>query len=102
MRVIVFFDLPVDTAAQRREYRIFRKYLLKSGYLAMQESVYVKLAINGRVADSLIAKLEENRPADGLVQALVVTENEFAQMATVTGKPKNDGTCTTTDELVIL
>ena len=28
MRVFVFFDLPIDTAAQRKEYRLFRKYLI--------------------------------------------------------------------------
>lgn len=44
MRVIVFFDLPTETNAQRREYTRFRKKLLKSGFLMMQESVYSKLA----------------------------------------------------------
>ena len=31
MRVFVFFDLPIETAAQRRDYRLFRKYLVKEG-----------------------------------------------------------------------
>ena len=37
MRVIVMFDLPVATASDRREYTHFRKYLIKNGFLMMQE-----------------------------------------------------------------
>ena len=43
MRIIVFFDLPVTTAKSRRDYYIFRKYLIKSGFVMMQESVYCNL-----------------------------------------------------------
>ena len=47
MRIIVFFDLPVITAKSRRDYYNFRKYLIKylikSGFVMMQESVYCKL-----------------------------------------------------------
>ena len=35
MRLIVFFDLPVQTAKQRKDYRLFRKFLLKDGYLQL-------------------------------------------------------------------
>ena len=42
MRLLVFFDLPVESASQRKEYRLFRKFLIKDGYLMMQESVYAK------------------------------------------------------------
>ena len=47
MRVIVFFDLPVDTLEHKRAYRKFRKFLIEKGFLMMQESVYCKLALNG-------------------------------------------------------
>ena len=40
MRVIVFFDLPVDTLEHKRAYRKFRKFLIEKGFLMMQESVY--------------------------------------------------------------
>ena len=46
MRVIVFFDLPSVTVAERKEYLRFRKFLLSDGYIMMQESVYCKLALN--------------------------------------------------------
>ena len=51
MRVLVLFDLPVLTGDQRREYARFRKFLLKSGFLMLQESVYCKLALNTTVVN---------------------------------------------------
>ena len=50
MRLMVFFDLPVETAMQRKEYRLFRKFLIKDGYLMLQESVYAKLVVNDGAA----------------------------------------------------
>lgn len=41
MRILVFFDLPVVTDEERRIYRTFRKYLIKNGFLMLQESVIV-------------------------------------------------------------
>ena len=36
MRIIVMFDLPTITPAERQEYTKFRKFLLKSGFIMMQ------------------------------------------------------------------
>lgn len=46
MRIMVLFDLPVETPLQRHNYGKFRRYLIKNGFMMMQESVYVKLALN--------------------------------------------------------
>ena len=46
MRMIVFFDLPTETALDRRNYRRFRKLLTQNGFLMLQESVYCKLLLN--------------------------------------------------------
>lgn len=32
MRVLVFFDLPVQTSEDMKNYRLFRKTLLKNGF----------------------------------------------------------------------
>jgi CRISPR-associated protein Cas2 len=102
MRVMVFFDLPVGTAKQRKTAAKFRKNLVKSGFLMMQESVYVKLAINDRAADSIIAKLEAERPSEGLVQALTVTEYQYSNIRCIAGKPAEHAELDDTDGLVIL
>lgn len=86
MRAIVFFDLPVQTSEQRREYAQFRKHLVKSGFVMMQESVYCKLALNMSVAGAIMENVRQNKPPEGLVQMLVVTEKQFARMEFVVGE----------------
>ncbi len=86
MRVIVLFDLPVVTAEDRREYTKFRKYLLKSGFLMMQESVYCKMALNQTSASSIMDGVRKNSPAEGLVQMLCITEKQYNKMECVCGK----------------
>ncbi len=90
MRVLVFFDLPVVTGEQRRAYTKFRKYLLKSGFMMLQESVYCKLALNGTVVRGIIDNIHKNRPAEGLVQLLTVTEKQYAKIDIIVGEVKSE------------
>jgi len=90
MRIIVFFDLPVTSAAQRKAYSKFRKYLITSGFLMMQESVYVKLCLNNSVVESSIRSLKKNKPRQGLVQALTISERQFASIEYLVGEKKTD------------
>ena len=87
MRLLVLFDLPMETPGQRKVYARFRKFLVKSGYLMMQKSVYSKLALTDRVAAGLIAKLRENKPTEGVVQVLKITERQYASMECIAGCP---------------
>lgn len=90
MRILVFFDLPVLTAKERQDYRQFRKFLIKSGFMMMQESVYCKLAQNSTVAEMIIDNIKKNRPSDGLVQMLKVTEKQYAKMEFIVGESRSD------------
>lgn len=90
MRIIVFFDLPVLTEKNRRDYREFRKFLIKSGFIMMQESVYCKLAQNGTVADAISENLRKNTPTEGLVQILKITEKQYAKMDYLVGERKTE------------
>lgn len=86
MRVIVMFDLPVVTALERKEYTRFRKYLLKSGFLMMQESIYCKLAQNSTAADAIVENIRKNKPVSGLVQAMKITEKQFSKIEYIVGE----------------
>ena len=99
---IVFFDLPVDTAAQRKEYRLFRKYLVKEGFLMLQESVYAKLVVNDAQANAAVVRLRQHRPPAGLVQALKVTEKQFAAMEFITGARQSYSEIDTLEGFVVL
>lgn len=85
MRIIIFFDLPTESAQERREYSRFRKFLIKSGFFMMQESVYCKLALNQTAVNSALDSVRKNKPLAGLVQALVVTEKQFSRMEYIVG-----------------
>lgn len=95
------FDLPVMTSHDRKEYTKFRKYLIKSGFYMLQESVYCKLALNSTMADSVIENLKKNKPEEGLVQALKVTEKQFERMEYIVGKKQSE-VLDTDERLVIL
>lgn len=101
MRILVFFDLPVTTSRDKREYLRFRKFLIKSGFLMMQQSVYSKLTLNFTVAEAIISNVYQCRPPSGLVQLLVVTEKQFSRMEFIVGE--NSSNVIQTDaRLVIL
>lgn len=102
MRLVVFFDLPVETAKQRKEYRLFRKYLLKEGYLMLQESVYAKLVTTEANAGSAISRLRKHRPPDGLVQVLKVTERQYETMVFITGNREAYDEVDTMEEFLVL
>lgn len=90
MRLIVMFDLPTVTAEDRRNYTQFRKTLIQNGFIMMQESVYTKLMVTPSAKQSLIQMLRKNKPPQGLVCALEVTEKQFAGMEYLVGQSQND------------
>lgn len=101
MRVLVFFDLPTITASDRKSYTKFRKYLIKSGFMMEQESVYSKLAVNSTAADAIADKIRKNSPEKGLVQLMRVTEKQYSKMEFIVGK-RNGDVLDTDERLVIL
>lgn len=101
MRILVFFDLPTETSKDRKVYSKFRKFLIKEGFVMMQESVYVKLVLNNSVTNSVREKIEKNKPSKGLVQLLVITEKQFNSMEYIVGE-KESNNLDDTERLVIL
>lgn len=90
MRVIVFFDLPTETLQNRREYTRFRKYLIRNGFMMMQESVYCKLVLNQTVMETVMDNVRKNKPSEGLIQMLMITEKQYSKMEFVLGQYEGD------------
>lgn len=90
MRLMVMFDLPVETIKQKKDYRLFRKALINEGFLMMQYSIYVRICINRQSINALETKIKSFIPKDGIVQTLVLTENQYNSMHFFSGKPIND------------
>jgi CRISPR-associated protein Cas2 len=61
----------------------------------------VKLALNQNMANSIVDSIKKNKPPEGLVQILSVTEKQFSKMEIITGEYSND-TVDTDERLLIL
>lgn len=101
MRVLVMFDLPSVTRDEKKEYRKFRRFLIKSGFIMMQESIYTKLTLNQNQSASIEKLIYLNKPKKGLVQMLTITEKQFAKIRYIIGENKSDF-LDTDDRMIIL
>jgi CRISPR-associated protein Cas2 len=90
MRLLVMFDLPTVTAQDRKNYRQFRKGLLKNGFYMLQESVYCRMVLNQSVENNVREAVKRIKPPDGFVMLLSVTERQFSKADFVVGNMKND------------
>ncbi|MBC1434045.1 CRISPR-associated endonuclease Cas2 [Listeria rocourtiae] len=86
MRVVCFFDLPVETNTQKRRYRHFRKLLLKNGFEMLQYSVYVRTCPNRVFAKKYYKRISVQAPEEGHIRLLMVTEKQFEDMVLIVGK----------------
>ena len=86
MRLMLFFDLPMQTDKERREYNRFHKFLLKNGFIMMQKSVYTKLVINNVTSAAVKQRIRNNVPPEGVVEMLEITENQFSKIEYLAGE----------------
>ncbi|MBM7649467.1 CRISPR-associated protein Cas2 [Bacillus ectoiniformans] len=86
MRILLFFDLPVKTKKQRRDYTRFRVYLLNEGFDMMQFSVYCRLCNGHESMERQLEKVKRHLPPRGQVRALPVTEKQYERMRLLLGE----------------
>lgn len=89
MRMLVMFDMPTETADERKAYRVFRKFLLSEGFIMHQYSVYSKILLNNSASKFMISRLKKNNPKHGLITILTVTEKQFSRMMYLNGEQDN-------------
>ncbi len=87
MRLLVLFDLPVVSKADRRAYTLFRRFLLNDGYDMIQFSIYGRIVNGNDALDKHMKRLVNNLPPDGSVRCLSVTEKQYASMKLLVGLP---------------
>lgn len=86
MRLLVMFDLPVETSLEKKEYTRFRKALIRSGFLMMQYSIYVRCCLNQDNATKYLKQVEMFLPKHGAVRCLMITEKQFGKMKILLGE----------------
>jgi CRISPR-associated protein Cas2 len=80
MWVIVFFDLPTETKAQRREASLFRKNLLKDGFTMFQFSIYVRCCPSRENTEVHSKRVKCFLPETGFVVVFSITDKQFGMM----------------------
>ena len=86
MRMIVFFDLPVQTKKQRTVATKFRKFLISDGYHMLQFSIYARVCNGMDSVNKHKTRLYHSVPDNGQIRLLVITEKQYTSMEILTGK----------------
>jgi CRISPR-associated protein Cas2 len=96
------FDLPVETDSEKREYRAFRKNLIKEGFVMMQYSVYVRVCPSREYAKRLESRIKKFIPQEGNVRLLCVTEKQYSDMKLLVGSRTTAETAIGTQRLIVI
>jgi CRISPR-associated protein Cas2 len=86
MWVLVFFDLPTETKAQRKIYTEFRKGLQKDGFTMFQFSIYLRHCPTKENANVHISRVKKLLPKLGHIGILCITDKQFGNMEIYFGK----------------
>ncbi|MCG8355291.1 MAG: CRISPR-associated endonuclease Cas2 [Kiloniellales bacterium] len=96
MWMMVMFDLPVLTEAERKAATRFRHFLLDHGFEMSQFSVYLRWCSGKEQVERHAKEIQDNLPPAGRVNVLTFTDKQYANMICFTGgargpKPENPG-----------
>jgi len=84
--VFVFFDLPTETAKDKKNYARFRKGLLQDGFVMLQYSIYIRHCNSMENAEVHIKRVKTFLPPDGNVIIFHLTDKQFGMMEFYSGK----------------
>lgn len=101
MRLLVFFDLPMVTKAEKRAYVQFRRFLLNDGYDMIQWSVYGRLLNGADAQEKHIKRLVDALPPAGSIRCMTVTEKQFSGIRLLVGLPLFQEKTVTTEQMLL-
>lgn len=90
MRIMVMFDLPVVSPADRKVYAKFRNFLIKDGYVMDQFSVYSRITLGRDNLNTHIERLKKNLPSTGAVTVFAITNKQYEDRMILVGNDKNE------------
>lgn len=83
--MMVMFDLPVLTKAQRKAACDFRKRLLDLGFEMAQLSVYVRFCASAAQFETYVGRIQSILPDQGKVSILMFTDRQYERIITFHG-----------------
>lgn len=86
MWVMVLYDLPTDTKAERKAAALFRKRIMGDGFTMFQFSAYVRHCASRENADVHIKRVKSFLPAHGEIGIFSMTDKQFGEIEIFRGK----------------
>lgn len=83
MWMMVMFDLPVGTPAERKKATNFRKFLLDEGFEMSQFSVYFRFCGDRSRTDPYVKRIKAAAPPGGKISILLFTDKQFSDIVTI-------------------
>lgn len=77
MWMMVMFDLPVLTKAERKAATGFRNFLLDEGFEMAQFSVYMRHIVGKEQAEAKTRRIEKSAPRTGKIRVLYFTDKQY-------------------------
>ena len=88
--LLVLFDLPAVSVAEKRAHTRFRHRLLALGFCRLQWSVYARAYRREKASGSDRVAVERAVPRAGRVRLLIVTELQFERMVCIDGDRRHE------------
>lgn len=86
MWVLVFFDLPTGTKAERKIYSTFRKSIMADGFTMFQFSIYLRHCASRENAEVHIKRVKNFVPKKGNIGILCITDKQFGSIELFQGQ----------------
>ena len=83
MWMMVMFDLPTATAADKKNYCEFRNMLMDNGFSMSQYSVYFRFCGERECCGKYVRTIKEHAPPDGDISILFFTDKQFGQIINI-------------------
>lgn len=90
MWIMVSFDLPTETKAERKAAAKFRKSLLQDGFSMFQFSIYTRFCASRENAQVHINRTKNALPKKGKVAIMHITDKQFGMIELFIGQKEAD------------
>lgn len=85
MKIILMYDLNMDSPIKIKEYNKFHKWIIKRGYIMLQYSLYYKTINTVTKYDYEQVALAKSVPTSGNVRCMLITDRQFYDMKILRG-----------------
>lgn len=88
MWMMVMFDLPVLTKAERKAATDFRNFLLDEGFEMAQFSIYMRHVVGKEQSDAATRRIEKSAPRSGKIRIVYLTDKQYENTRIIDGRAK--------------